>query len=42
MFSKSLKMIKADRNVLDLRHIVCEKYNFNFKAFAGFIVRIVY
>jgi len=42
MFSKSLKMIKVDRNMLELRHIVCEKYNFIFSAFVGFIVRIVY
>jgi hypothetical protein len=42
MFSKSLKMIKIDRNMLELRHIVCEKYNFTFSAFVGFIVRIVY
>ena len=38
----SLKMIKMDRNMLELWQIVCEKYNFNISAFVGFIVWIVY
>ena len=42
MFGKSLKMIKLDRNMLELRHGLYEKYNFNLSGFVGFIVRIVY
>ena len=37
MFSKSLRMIKIDRNMLE-RKIVCKKYNFKISASAGFIV----
>jgi hypothetical protein len=36
MFSNSLKMIKVDRNMLDLLQNVCEKYTFNISAFVGF------
>jgi hypothetical protein len=38
MFGKSLKMIKVDRNMLEIRHIVCQKHNFNFNAFVDFTV----
>jgi len=42
MFTVSLKMIKIDRNVLELWQIVCKNINFNISAFAGFIMFIVY
>ena len=38
IFSNSVKMIKIDRNVSQLRQIVGKKYNFNIGAFVGFIV----
>jgi len=40
--SNSPKVIKIDRNMSELRHILCKKYNFNSSAFVGFIVRVVY
>jgi predicted nucleic acid-binding Zn finger protein len=38
MFTNSLKMIKIDRNMSDLRQIVCKKYNYNISVFVGFIL----
>jgi hypothetical protein len=35
-------MIKLDRNMSDLRQIVCKVYNFIISALDGFIVKIVY
>jgi len=37
MFSKSLRMIKTDQNMLELWKIVCKIYNFKISVFAGFI-----
>jgi len=34
----SLKVIKIDRNMSELRHILCKKYNFNISAFVGSVV----
>jgi hypothetical protein len=36
------KMIKIDRNMLELWKMVRIKYNFNMSAFVGLIVWIVY
>jgi hypothetical protein len=40
MFGNSLKMIKIDRNILDLYQIFRKKCNFNIRVFVGFILRI--
>jgi hypothetical protein len=39
--SNSLKMIKTDRNMSELRHIECTKCNFNISADVGCIVCII-
>jgi hypothetical protein len=38
MFSNSLKIIKIDRKLSELRQIGRKKYNFNISAFVGFIL----
>jgi hypothetical protein len=40
MLSISLKMIKIDRNTLELRQIVCTQYYFNVRAIVSFILWI--
>jgi len=36
--SNSMKMIERDRNMLELRGILCKKYNLNISASVGFII----
>jgi len=38
MIRNSLKMIKIDRNMSELRKMVCKTYNFNLSALVGFII----
>jgi hypothetical protein len=42
IFSNSLRGNTIEWNMLQLQKIVCKKYNFNIRAFVGFIVWIVY
>ena len=42
MLSNILKMIKIEWNVLKLRQIVRNTYNFNISTFVGYVVWIVY
>jgi hypothetical protein len=38
MFSNSLKMVKIDWSMSELRKIVCRRYNINISTIVGFVV----
>ena len=40
MFSKSLRMVKIDRNMLEFNKL-CKKHNFGTGAIGGFVVRVI-